>query len=193
MCIENFTYAKKFYVHEIAAVNLSKIYFLKNAKKTCKPNNRDLNRDWIIILKKIMALHYIMTIQTLTFTRTVSSITQLQKQIKDLHKISNRWQKSYKVHMKHKEAAIRDVLWWKCSLKFRKIQLKASVSDFFLHRVAGLKVIVYKLFLNENLSTAECFIWDAPLIQKTNLKQVNIDEITGNHFDFNVVNSIANK
>ena len=29
----------------ICAVNLSKIYFLKNAKKTCKPNNRDLNRD----------------------------------------------------------------------------------------------------------------------------------------------------
>ena len=24
---------------------LQKIYFLKNAKKTCKPNNRDLNRD----------------------------------------------------------------------------------------------------------------------------------------------------
>ena len=39
------TVVKKFYVHEIAAVNLSKIYFLKNAKKTCKPNNRDLNRD----------------------------------------------------------------------------------------------------------------------------------------------------
>ena len=38
---------KKFYVHETVAVNLSKIYFLKNAKKTCKPNNRDLNRDWI--------------------------------------------------------------------------------------------------------------------------------------------------
>ena len=38
-------YTKKFYVHEIAAVDLSKIYFLKNAKKTCKPNNRDLNRD----------------------------------------------------------------------------------------------------------------------------------------------------
>ena len=33
---------KKFYVHEIAAVDLSKINFLKNAKKTCKPNNRDL-------------------------------------------------------------------------------------------------------------------------------------------------------
>ena len=38
---------EKFYVHEIAAVDLSKIYFLKNAKKTCKPNNRDLNRHWI--------------------------------------------------------------------------------------------------------------------------------------------------
>ena len=37
---------KKFYVHKIAAVDLSKIYFLKNAKKTCKPNNRDLNHDW---------------------------------------------------------------------------------------------------------------------------------------------------
>ena len=39
---------EKFYVQEIAAVDLSKIYFLKNTKKTCKPNNRDLNRDWII-------------------------------------------------------------------------------------------------------------------------------------------------
>ena len=38
-------YMKKFYVHEIAAVDLSKIYFLKNAKKTCKPNNSDLNCD----------------------------------------------------------------------------------------------------------------------------------------------------
>ena len=36
---------EKFYVHEFAAVNSSKIYFRKNAKKTCKPNNRDLNRD----------------------------------------------------------------------------------------------------------------------------------------------------
>ena len=36
---------KKFYVHEIAAVNLSKINFLKNAIKICKPNNRDLHRD----------------------------------------------------------------------------------------------------------------------------------------------------
>ena len=36
---------EKFYVHEIAAGDLSKIYFLKNAKKTYKPNNRDLNRD----------------------------------------------------------------------------------------------------------------------------------------------------
>ena len=38
---------EKFDVHEIAAINLSKIYFLKNVKKTCKPNNRDLNCDWI--------------------------------------------------------------------------------------------------------------------------------------------------
>ena len=33
---------QKFCVHEIAAVNLSKIYFLKNAKKTWKPNKRYL-------------------------------------------------------------------------------------------------------------------------------------------------------
>ena len=45
--MKNFTYTKKFYVHEIATVDLSKIYFMKNAKKTCKPNNRDLTRDWI--------------------------------------------------------------------------------------------------------------------------------------------------
>ena len=37
---------KKFYVPEIVALNLSKLYFLKNSKKTCKPNDRDLNRDW---------------------------------------------------------------------------------------------------------------------------------------------------
>ena len=34
---------KKFYVHEIAAVNLSKPYFLDNAKKTGRPDNRGLN------------------------------------------------------------------------------------------------------------------------------------------------------
>ena len=39
---------KKFYVHKIAAAILSKIYSLKNTKKICKPNNRDLNRDWTI-------------------------------------------------------------------------------------------------------------------------------------------------
>ena len=38
---------KKCYVHEIATVNLSKLYFLKNVKKTCKPSNHDLNRDSI--------------------------------------------------------------------------------------------------------------------------------------------------
>ena len=36
---------KKFYALEIAAVNLSKIFFSKNAKKTCKTNNLDLNRS----------------------------------------------------------------------------------------------------------------------------------------------------
>ena len=40
----------KFYVHEKilrrnAAVHLSKTYFPKNAKKTCKPNNHNLNHD----------------------------------------------------------------------------------------------------------------------------------------------------
>ena len=44
---KKFITQKKRYVHEITAVNLSKIYFLKNANKTCKRNNRDLNRDWI--------------------------------------------------------------------------------------------------------------------------------------------------
>ena len=38
-------YRKKFYVHETAALNLSKVYLLKNARKACKPNNHDLNRD----------------------------------------------------------------------------------------------------------------------------------------------------
>ena len=37
---------KKGYVRKIAAVHLSKIYFLKNAKKTWKTNKRNLNRDW---------------------------------------------------------------------------------------------------------------------------------------------------
>ena len=31
---KNFTDKKNFYVHQIAAVNLSNIYFFKNAKKT---------------------------------------------------------------------------------------------------------------------------------------------------------------
>ena len=45
---------KKFYVREIATVNLSKIYFLENAKKTCNPKNRDLNHDLIKIIKEII-------------------------------------------------------------------------------------------------------------------------------------------
>ena len=39
---------KKIYVRETATVNLSKMYLMKNAKKTCKPNNRDLNRGCIV-------------------------------------------------------------------------------------------------------------------------------------------------
>ena len=42
-----FTYTKIFYIHEIATINLSKLYFLKNAKKTFEPNNHVLNRNWI--------------------------------------------------------------------------------------------------------------------------------------------------
>ena len=44
---EKFYVDENFYVHIIAAVNLSKMYFLKNVKETCKRNNHDLNRDWI--------------------------------------------------------------------------------------------------------------------------------------------------
>ena len=47
ICVQKtLTYVKKFYIHKIDAVNLSKIYFLKNTKKTCTSNNRDLNRNW---------------------------------------------------------------------------------------------------------------------------------------------------
>ena len=38
---------EKFYLHEIVALNLSKIYFLKKAEKTCQLNNRNLNSGWI--------------------------------------------------------------------------------------------------------------------------------------------------
>ena len=39
---------EKFYAHDIAAVNLWKIFFQKNAKKICTPSNRGLNSNWII-------------------------------------------------------------------------------------------------------------------------------------------------
>ena len=42
---------EKFYEHEIAVESLSKIYLLKNAKKICKPNNCNLNRNWIKFLR----------------------------------------------------------------------------------------------------------------------------------------------
>ena len=44
-CTKNFACTKKKYIQKIDTVNLSKINFLKNAKKACKPNNRDLNCD----------------------------------------------------------------------------------------------------------------------------------------------------
>ena len=45
LVFEKFYVHEKIYVHESDAINLSKIYFLKNTKETCKPNNRDLNCD----------------------------------------------------------------------------------------------------------------------------------------------------
>ena len=36
---------KKLYAHEIAALNLPNIYFLKNVKSTGIPNNGGLHRD----------------------------------------------------------------------------------------------------------------------------------------------------
>ena len=47
LCTKSFTYTKNIYAHKIAAVDLSKIHLLKNARKTCKPNNRDLDGDLI--------------------------------------------------------------------------------------------------------------------------------------------------
>ena len=60
---------EKFYIHEIATVNLSKIYFLKNAKKTCKTNNRDLNRDWTKNIADILTLY--INFLTLIFVKPV--------------------------------------------------------------------------------------------------------------------------
>ena len=36
---------KKSCVHKISSVTLSKNFFQKHATETCKPDNRDLNRD----------------------------------------------------------------------------------------------------------------------------------------------------
>ena len=41
----------------MATVNLPKIYFLKNAKKTCKPNNRGLTLNVPIPDKGLKGLH----------------------------------------------------------------------------------------------------------------------------------------
>ena len=37
---------EKILLNEIATVNLSQIYLLKNSEKIFKTNNHDLNRDW---------------------------------------------------------------------------------------------------------------------------------------------------
>ena len=54
---EKFYAHEKIYVHEIAAIDLSKVYFLKNAKNTCKPNNHNLNHDWIISYKLSLSIY----------------------------------------------------------------------------------------------------------------------------------------
>ena len=64
---------EKFYVHEIAAVNLWS-YLLKNAKKTCKPNNRDWKS------KKPHSLLHNTT--KLTFTCSKSTIETVEKGVK---------------------------------------------------------------------------------------------------------------
>ena len=83
----------------------------------------------------------------------------------------------------------------KVFLKILKNSAKKACVSLFLNKVAGLRVNVYKLFLNVNLSNPECFNKDPHLIHKTNLNLVNIDEITGNYFDnmadFSTDNSIA--
>ena len=52
LCTENFTCTRKFYVHEIVDVNLSKNYFLKNTKKniwTKQPRFKSqLNKDFFL-------------------------------------------------------------------------------------------------------------------------------------------------
>ena len=47
LCTKYFRYTKKCYAYEIDAVNLSTIFLLKNAKKTCKPNNCGVNCNWM--------------------------------------------------------------------------------------------------------------------------------------------------
>ena len=91
---KNFTYPKKIYVHEIATVNLSKIYFLKNAKKTCKPNKRDLNRDWI----KICTFHVVWLKHTIRqnsfpYNSYFALTNLLQLDIDDAHSLSHNLRK----------------------------------------------------------------------------------------------------
>ena len=43
-CAQSCCREKNVTYRQMAALNFPKIFFLKNAKKTCKPNNRFLNR-----------------------------------------------------------------------------------------------------------------------------------------------------
>ena len=67
---------EKFYVHEIAAMNLSKLCFLKNPKK----NNRHLNCDWIIY-NMIFNKKYFKLCNTIVVIMTKRMINRYSKEI----------------------------------------------------------------------------------------------------------------
>ena len=86
LCTKNLMYTKKFYVHEIVAVYLSKIYFVKNGEKMCKPYNCGLNRDWISCFFfskcKKRRKNYILTYQ-LTTASILSFFSKIWHQARD--------------------------------------------------------------------------------------------------------------
>ena len=104
---KNFTYTKKFYVHEIAAVNLSKIFFLKNAKKTCKPSNYDLNCDWIKTYFEQKNVAFLVP-------NTYWVIRLLEKPKEEeavVHSCSTKKKLFWKIFKNSQELAITDSLW----------------------------------------------------------------------------------
>ena len=62
------------FIHPLWMAVASKIYLLKNAKKTCKWNSQDLNRDWIKVTWTIKQI-------------LVCSKEKAQKQLEGLIKI----------------------------------------------------------------------------------------------------------